>query len=119
MLNGDCFGFVLELFETGDSFVTADAGLIEEAPIVMLCVAGLVDGAPLSVPLGALLLGALPATALGAPSGKLVAFSMPLLAGDKSILVVSFVWRKPKIRLQIGNPKFELQVNLSKQSNYL
>lgn len=97
MLNGDCFGFVLELFETGDSFAADGVGLAEEplALVVVLCVVRLAGGTALGAPLPAMLLLNVPldTTALGALAGKLSigAFSTAILIGDESTLAVSFV----------------------------
>ena len=84
---------MLELFETGDSLVADDGGPVEEMLVVVLCIARLVDGIPLSELIG-LLGGTLDTgTALADRPTSTDAFSRPLLMGDESILVDSFVCR--------------------------
>lgn len=112
MLNGDCFGFVLELFETGDSFATDGVGFADVEPLVLvvvLCVVGLAGGT----------VGALLATLLDAPLdtatlaplvGKLSTgdFSRAILIGDESTLAGSFVCKygKWKSRLVFSENRY-------------
>lgn len=104
MLNGDCFGFVLELFETGDSFATDGVGFADVVVlVVVLCVVGLAGGT----------VGALLATLLDAPVdtatlaaliGKLSTgdFSRAILIGDESTLAGSFVCKMRQMEIKIS-----------------
>ena len=106
MLNGDCFGFVLELFETGDSL--DEVGPVEA--MAVLCVARPTDGRPL-IELPAVL-DVLLDTAVDAVAGKLSTFSTPLLIGDESTLVVSFVCKKFRQKIRVSKlPRFKASVD--------